>query len=192
MSKILVATSNKGKMVEINFFLKNLNIELADLSSYPSTPPKENGLTFEENALIKADYYSSLTRLNVLTDDSGLCIDALEGKPGIYTARWADKNDKFDKIANLIAHSRTKNYQAYFTCVLCYKELDKKAVFFEGRTDGRISFPPKGEQGLGFDSIFIAEGTNKSFAEMNKDEKLKYSARGKALKKLSSYLSKNE
>lgn len=186
--KILLATSNKGKISDIILALKDINVEILDLSNSALRSPKEYGESFEENALIKANYYSKKMNENVLSDDSGLCIEALDWKPGVYTAIWAKNGNIFEKLHKMIKRTKSNNFNAIFICILCYKVINQKPIFFEGKIYGKVIFPPKGENGFGFDPIFIPNGANKTFAEMSKTEKLKFSSRGLALEKFKHYL----
>ena len=118
--ELIVASHNQGKVKEINILLQPLGIKTRSISEYSNKEPIEDGLTFEENALIKAQSANNLTGMNSLSDDSGLCIEALNGKPGIYSARWAGPNKSFDlamtKIGKLLKDKQNKN--AYFVCAL--------------------------------------------------------------------------
>lgn len=190
MDEILIATSNKGKLAEIKHFLGE-DCKLLDLSSYKTNQPEENGESFHDNALIKASDYSEVTKMTVLADDSGLAVEALNGAPGVFTARLGRDKDRFDKLLQLIKDSGSSNYRAHFVCVLCYKKLGDKPVFFEGKSYGSLVFPPRGEYGFGFDPIFIPDKANKTFAEMTQEEKLTYSARGEALEKFKLYMKRN-
>ncbi len=190
MTKILIATSNEGKKREFIHYLTKLDLDIESLAKNQFSEPEEDGTTFADNALIKANYYYLKTGNIILADDSGICVDALGGRPGIYTARWGSHKDKFERIYNGIKDDANNNYEANFTCVLCYKTNEKTHIFFEGVTEGLIAKEPRGNQGFGFDAIFIPNGSNKTFAEMSIDEKLSFSPRGKALTKLVNYLNK--
>jgi XTP/dITP diphosphohydrolase len=188
IKRILLATSNKGKTSDIALALKDTAVEVLDLSNFNLRSPVEYGESFEDNALIKANYYSKRMNENVLSDDSGLCIEALDWKPGVHTAIWAKDRNIFEKLQKMIKRTKSNNFNAIFICILCYKKIYKEPIFFEGKISGKVTFPPKGENGFGFDPIFIPDGTNKTFAEMSKAEKLKFSSRGIALEKFKHYL----
>ena len=183
--ELIVASHNQGKVKEINVLLQPLGIKTSSISKYSNKEPIEDGLTFEENALIKAQSANNLTGMNSLSDDSGLCIEALNGKPGIYSARWAGPNKSFDlamtKIGKLLKDKQNKN--AYFVCALALVTKDKKSFCFTGTVKGKISFPPKGTNGFGYDPIFIPDNYRKSFGEMLPSEKDIISHRSDAFKK---------
>ena len=183
--ELIVASHNQGKVKEINILLQSLGIKTSSISKYSNKEPIEDGLTFEENALIKAQSANNLTGMNSLSDDSGLCIEALNGKPGIYSARWAGPNKSFDlamtKIEKLLKDKQNKN--AYFVCALALVTKNKKSFCFIGTVKGKISFPPKGTNGFGYDPIFIPDNYRKSFGEMLPSEKDIISHRSDAFKK---------
>ena len=183
--ELIVASHNQGKVKEINILLQPLGIKTRSISEYSNKEPIEDGLTFEENALIKAQSANNLTGMNSLSDDSGLCIEALNGKPGIYSARWAGPNKSFDlamtKIEKLLKDKQNKN--AYFVCALALVTKNKKSFSFIGTVKGKISFPPKGTNGFGYDPIFIPDNYRKSFGEMLPSEKDVISHRSDAFTK---------
>ena len=171
--QILIASHNSGKVKEINILLSPLGLKAIPISKFSKIEPIENGNTFEENALIKAQYANSLTGMNALSDDSGLCIEALNGEPGIYSARWAGPKKDFsiamNKIKKMLKNKDNKN--AYFVCALALVTKSKKSLCFTGKVRGKISFPPKGNNGFGYDPIFIPHSNNISFGEMLPNEK---------------------
>ena len=183
--KIIIASHNKGKVEEINLLLKPLKLEAIAISNYSKIEPLENGLTFEENALIKAYYANKITGLNSLSDDSGLCIEALNGSPGIYSSRWAGKDKNFTKAMKKIETKliNNKNTKAYFICSLALVTKNKESFCFTGKINGRLRFPPRGSNGFGYDPIFIPENYKKSFGEMRPSEKDKISHRTIAFNK---------
>ena len=187
--ELIVASHNQGKVKEINILLQSLGIKTSSISKYSNKEPIEDGLTFEENALIKAQSANNLTGMNSLSDDSGLCIEALNGKPGIYSARWAGPNKSFDlamtKIEKLLKDKQNKN--AYFVCALALVTKNKKSFCFTGTVKGKISFPPKGTNGFGYDPIFIPFKKKYTFAEMNPKEKYKIDHRFRAYKKIKKF-----
>jgi XTP/dITP diphosphohydrolase len=202
LNKLLIATGNKGKLKEFkqSFDRNNINIELLSLAAFDVEEPEENGQDFIDNALIKAQYYSKKTNLIALADDSGLVIDQLDGRPGIYSARWAGVNKDFnlaiEKVRQEIINKNLdqKNITASFHCVLClffpdHLILNKvKKIFFSGKLEGRISFPSRGKNGFGYDPIFIPNGYNVTLAEMLDKEKEAISHRNIALKKFYEFL----
>jgi XTP/dITP diphosphohydrolase len=214
ISEILIATHNKGKFEEISSLLSEINIKAISPFEFNFIEPEENGSTFEENSQIKAKFYGNKTGLVSLADDSGICIEALNGAPGIDSAPFAvDETGKrnflyaFEKIFKN-KEKINQNPNAYFICNLSLfipKEFflesnisnqnnDSKNEFiisFEGRIDGKLTYPPKGEKGFGYDPIFIKNGMNKTFGEIDANEKDKASHRGNAFEKLINWLKKN-
>lgn len=186
-NKLLIASGNKGKISEISNLLAPFNIEVVPASNYEIEEPEENGTTFIENAEIKSRYYSKKTGLASLSDDSGLCVEALDGKPGIYSARWAGEKKDFSvaikRIENELADNDNK--KAKFVCALSlyFPETDE-VENFEGTVEGNLSFPPKGQNGFGYDPIFVAQGMSQTFAEMDSEEKHRISHRADAFNKL--------
>lgn len=198
LKKLLIASGNKGKIKEIKDLLKDLNIEilsLKDIELDNIEEPEETSKTFAENSLIKAKYYAEKSGYFTLSDDSGLCVKALNNDPGIYSARWAGANKDFNYAMNLIKskldETNTEDYSANFTCVVTLYNPDKnEAEYFEGIVDGDLTFPPRGNGGFGYDPIFIPKGYNETFAELPLEVKQKISHRANALKKLKESLSK--
>ncbi len=191
--KLLIASSNKGKIKEIQELLQPLNIEVVSAADFNLPEPEENGSTFIENAEIKARYYGSKTNLPSIADDSGLCVNALSGAPGIYSARWAGENKDFtiamQRIEKEIGNNQNKS--GFFACALSlYWPEDGHIENFEGRVYGNLTFPPRGNNGFGYDPIFIANGYDKTFAEMDPNEKQKISHRADAFRKLVSFFYK--
>jgi XTP/dITP diphosphohydrolase len=200
--KLLIATNNKGKFLEISSLLKPLKIEAVSTADFNLDEPEETGETFEENSLIKAKYYASKTGLIALADDSGLCVEALDGNPGIHSARFAidektgEKNFPlaFEKIffeLQEIGITIEKKPKAYFICNLAlFDPATNFSIAFEGRVDGHLIFPARGEKGFGYDPIFIKKGMKKTFGEIEASEKDKISHRGCAFTKFVTWLEK--
>jgi XTP/dITP diphosphohydrolase len=203
MTTIAIATNNAGKLKEINDLLAAINIKA--ISPFAIKPdllePEETATTFGENALIKARYYGDATNLIALADDSGLCIPALDNAPGVHSARFAldaNGNKDFDlafaKIAQQLQGLGFDNFNkasAYFVCNLClYNPLNKNFINFEGRVDGWIQYPAKGDFGFGYDPIFIKNGMQQTFAEIEPAQKALISHRHLAFTKLQAYLLK--
>jgi len=192
-AQLLIATNNKGKFFEIESLLNQINIKAIPTFQFNIEEPEETGKTFAENSLLKARYYGSKTGLTALADDSGLCVDAMNGEPGIYSARFA-KNERsennfnfaFEKISAAI---KNNNYAAHFICNLGF--FDPKTNFeisFEGRVDGNLTFPARGNKGFGYDPIFIKNGMNQTFGEIDPKEKDQISHRADAFLKLVNWL----
>jgi XTP/dITP diphosphohydrolase len=192
ITEILIASGNKGKVVEIADLLKKINISAISAADFDLEEPEETGDSFEKNSVLKARYYGDKTGLVSLADDSGLCIDFLGGKPGIHSARWAINEDgskdfrsAFKKIRQelILKGIDLKNQivKAHFVCNLTvYNPQSGQIKSFEGRVYGKISFPPKGLNGFGYDPIFIAIGSNQTFGEISPKDKDKISHRTKA------------
>ena len=186
-SRLLIASGNAGKILEISALLTPLGIKSISASQFNLPEPEENGKTFAENSLIKAKFYGEKTKIVALADDSGLCIEAMNGEPGIHSARFAQKNfpEAFEKISKKIK----ENPRAYFVCNLTIFDPEKNfSISFEGRVDGSLIFPPRGTKGFGYDPIFIKDGMMKTFGEIDPQEKDQISHRGEAFKKLINWL----
>lgn len=185
--KVAIASKNKGKIEEFRKLLTPLNIEVVDVEF---EDVEENGTTFAENSLIKAKNLRNYTDLTILSDDSGLLIDTFNGWPGIHTAREfiSYKTDR-EKCLKMIEIMKDKeNRKAQFVSVITLLTPDNKVYEFVGNAYGNISDEIKGENGHGFDSIFLENETNKTFAQMSIDEKNINSHRAKAFKKLVEFL----
>ncbi len=190
INKIVVASHNQGKIKEIDAMLAPFNIEVLSAAELNLPDVEETGTTFEENARLKADTLCRLTGLACLADDSGLCVDALGGRPGVYSARYAEDasgNRDFDKaIERLIGELRktgNDDWSAHFSCVLAFAVLNQETQIFEGRVDGKIVPERSGDKGFGFDPVFMPEGFDKTFANFTKEEKAAVSHRGRAFQK---------
>jgi len=192
-SQILIASGNAGKIKEISALLTPLQIKPIPASQFNLIEPDETGETFAENALIKAKFYGEKTKIIALADDSGLCVEAMNGAPGIHSARFAlnEKGEKdFPKAFEKIAAAIKENNRAYFICNLTLFDPEKNfSISFEGRVDGKIIFPPRGDKGFGYDPIFIKDGMSKTFGEIDPAEKDQISHRGEAFKKFIKALS---
>ena len=195
INKILIGTNNKGKLKEIRNLLPK-NIKTLSTLSYKLKSPIENGKTFKENSLIKSKYFSKKTNLICLADDSGLEIDILNKKPGIYSARWGGKNSDFNKAIKKVYNEldkkdtnwKIKKIKARFVCALSICYLNKKIACVEGKIEGYISSKPKGKNGFGYDPIFIPKNKKKTFGEMNFVQKCKIDHRYIAFKKIKKFL----
>ncbi len=177
----VLATNNVHKKEEIQQILPDFII-LKTLEDIDFTDEiEETGTTFHENALIKAKQVFDFCKLPVFADDSGLVIQALNGEPGIYSARYAKSGIFADNIQKVLEKLNGKtNRNAYFVCVICWYN-GKKPIYFEGKIHGTISENIQGENGFGYDPIFIPEGYEMSFAQLSSSEKNKISHRAKAL-----------
>jgi len=194
ISKILIGTNNRGKLREITSLLPK-NIKIFSTKDFNLKSPRETGKTFKSNALIKAKYFSKKTNLICLSDDSGLEIDLLKRKPGIYSARWGGKKNDFDKamlrvykeLGKKDKNWKLKKISARFVCALAIYWPTRKKIFSEGKISGRISNKKKGKNGFGYDPIFIPNGYKKTFGEMRKKYKYKIDHRTKAFMKLKKF-----
>ena len=195
INKLLVGTNNKGKLREIKDLLPKY-IKTFSPSDFNLKSPKENGKTFEENSSIKSRYFSKKTNLVCMADDSGLEIDILGKKPGIFSARWAGKNSNFNLAIKKVyrkLNERDKNWtkkkiKARFICALTISYLDKTLVSVVGKVEGKISSTPKGKNGFGYDPIFIPNRKKKTFGEIKSYQKYKIDHRFKAFKKIKKFL----
>ena len=215
---LLIATSNKGKVAEIASLLEGLDCRVIGLEDLPQVPPpvEETGTTFVENALIKADYYHAASGLLTLADDSGLEVDALDGRPGVYSARYGGEGLSGAKqIALLLEEMKDtpeEKRTARFVCAVALvgvagKTSDKREPArrldgalvdspvrpqirqtFEGQCEGRIAYAPRGAGGFGYDPIFIDVELGRTFAELSPGEKSSRSHRGKAIRAAIKYL----
>ena len=195
ISKLLIGTNNKGKYKEIRDLLPKY-IKTYSTSEFNLKSPKEDGLTFIENSLIKSKYFSKKTKLICLADDSGLEIDLLDKNPGIYSARWGGKGGDFDKAINRVYRElkkkdkklKQKKIKARFICALSISYLDKKISSVLGKVEGYISNEPRGSNGFGYDPIFVPKNKNKTFGEMSSLQKYKMDHRFDAFKKIKKFL----
>ena len=185
MKKILIGTHNKGKFKEIAYLLSK-NLKKISPLSLKIKSPKETGKSFKSNSMLKVKFFSKYVNYPVISDDSGLCIEALNNKPGIYSARLAKKHGSFFKAMNFILKKMKKksNRNATFVCNLSYKARGKKIISVEGKVRGKISKKILGKKGFGYDPIFIPHKKKISFGQMAKLKKIKMDHRYFAFKKL--------
>lgn len=190
MSKFVIATNNKKKLAELNRILlplgidavtaKEIGVELGDV--------EENGSTFSENAYIKAKSAFDLLggKYCVVADDSGLCVDALDGRPGVFSARYGGEGltdkDRYTLLLEEMKSVKAQDRGAHFACCICVIMTDTTVIEAQGKCFGTISNEPQGDGGFGYDPVFMVSG--KSFAQLSAEEKDLHSHRGKALKEL--------
>ena len=194
IKEILIGTNNKGKFKEIRDLLPK-KIKTYSTSEFNLKSPRENGKSFRENSLIKSSYFSKKTKLVCLADDSGLEIDILNKKPGLYSARWAGRKSNFKIAIKRVyreLNKKNRNWKkvkikARFICALSISNLDKKLVCTIGKIEGRISPVPKGKNGFGYDPIFIPYGKKITFGEMKSSKKYKIDHRFRAFKKIKKF-----
>jgi XTP/dITP diphosphohydrolase len=193
-SRLLVATTNEGKLAELNELLSPLKIELLDLSSIDDVSEvPEVGETFAANAALKASEYARRSRMLTIADDSGLEVAALDGRPGVYTARYAGEDTGFDhKMATLIdelANAPSKDRSARFVCAVAIAAPDGDLLFTgEGVCTGRIAHEPRGQNGFGFDPVFIPDGMDLTFGELSVNVKQQISHRARAFAQIMPFL----
>jgi len=190
MNKLVLATGNLGKVKELSDMLNSLNIEVVPQSEFNVPEVAETGTTFVENAIIKARHAAKITGLPVIADDSGLEVDALNGAPGIYSARFAgtDASDK-DNLLKLLSELKDvpeEKRTARFWCVLVLMRHadDPTPLICQGFWEGKITTEPSGENGFGYDPVFYVPEKNTTSAQLDKATKNTLSHRGKALKQL--------
>lgn len=191
MQKIVLATRNPGKAAEIKKILSGF--ELITLDAFPEAPEvEETGATLEENAVLKASETAKHTGLLSMADDSGLEVEALDGRPGVRSARFAGENATYDDNNRLLLKllEDEDNRRARFRCVIAVCGPSRPPLTAEGVCEGRITARPRGSGGFGYDPVFLVNGKEKTFAELSADEKNALSHRAKALKKIKSMLAR--
>ncbi len=183
--KLVIASHNPGKVREIGELLARFGIETVSAAELDLPEPDETGTTFIANAELKAMQAADLSGLPALADDSGLCVEALNGDPGIFSARWAGEDKDFGLAMQLVwdaiqAKGPDVGHDAHFVCALALAWPDGHVEVFEGRVDGTISWPPRGTKGFGYDAIFQPNGHTVSFGEMEPEQKHAMSHRADA------------
>ncbi|HMI40777.1 MAG TPA: RdgB/HAM1 family non-canonical purine NTP pyrophosphatase [Sphingomicrobium sp.] len=193
IEKLVIATHNPGKLREIEELLAPLGIPCVGAAELGLPEPEEIGNTFVDNAELKAREAADLSGLPALADDSGLSVDALHGRPGIFSARWAEDeagNRDFARAMERVwreveAAGPEAGHDAHFACALAIAWPDNgQTESFDGRVDGTLVWPPRGERGFGYDPMFVAAGFAQTFGEIDPAEKHKISHRARAFKKL--------
>lgn len=186
LKELVIASHNKGKIAEFEKMLEPYGVKIYSADDLNLPDVEETGITFAENAILKAEALAKICNKPCLADDSGLCVTALGGRPGVYSARYAPNRD-FDKamtmLVNEIKETGSEDWSAHFACVLALKEPSKDIKVFEGRVNGKIIEDKRGENGFGFDPIFVPNGFDRTFAEMSSEEKKQISHRGRAVAK---------
>ncbi len=173
---LVVATHNAGKLREIEELLKPFGVETLGAGALGLDEPEETGSTFRDNAVLKAEAAARASGMVALADDSGLCVEALEGAPGIYSARWAGESKNFSAAmarveSELEARGAPQPWRAAFVSALALAWPDGAVETFEGRVEGALVFPPRGTAGFGYDPIFRPDGHERTFGEMSSEEK---------------------
>ena len=189
--KLVIASHNEGKVREIRALLEPYGVEPVSAKELDLPEPVENGTTFFANAELKARAAADLSGLPALADDSGLCVDALGGDPGVLTADWAetpngrDWNLAMRKVEDaLAAKGPETGRDAHFVCVLALAWPDGHVEWFEGRAEGSLTWPPRGTVGFGYDPVFVPSGDTRSYAELDPAEKHAISHRADAFRQL--------
>ncbi len=187
LEKIVVASGNEGKIAEIKAIFKGVEIvSMAELGFTDDI--EETGKSFKENAYIKASVIAEKFKMPALSDDSGLCVDALGGAPGIYSARFSGEGPKANRALLLKRMEHVTDRRAHFESAVCLCMPDGKCIFGEGKTYGKILWEEIGDKGFGYDSLFYSNDLNKSFGLAEEDEKNSVSHRFRALKDLTEKL----
>lgn len=187
---LVLATHNKGKKKEFDTLLSGLVGEVKSAGDLGLIEPPETGTTFLENATMKAVTAMKATGLPALADDSGMCVNALDGAPGVYSADWAGPEKDFKRAMSDVHEKMGDNLDrgAQFMCILVLAYPDGRIESFEGRCDGTIIWPARGLEGFGYDPMFLPDGKDKTFGEMSSDEKHAISHRARAVDKFITYL----
>lgn len=192
--ELIVATGNQGKLKEIRELLSDLEITVRCMKDIWEIPPEieENGATFFQNAAIKADWVFGETGIWTLADDSGLCVDALGGKPGVKSARFAGEHGDTKannlKLLSLLSEIPNEKRTARFVCATVVRINEEIILKAEGSCEGKISFRESGSNGFGYDPLFYPDGYDQTMAEISNEEKNSISHRGKALQKIKEML----
>jgi len=186
--RLVIATHNKGKLAEMRELLGRHGVEAVSASELNLPEPDETGMTFAANARIKAEAAANASGLPSFADDSGLAVDALDGAPGIYSARWAGETKDFrhamEKVEGMLRERdafKSEQRKAHFVSVLCVAWPDGHVEEFEGKVDGRLVWPPRGDQGFGYDPMFLPHGFDLTFGEMTSDQKHGLPPKGQGL-----------
>lgn len=194
MLKIALGTSNPHKLEEINDMIQEIHPDSVEFVLVEGEfDPIENGTTFEENSYIKAAEAAKIMGIPALADDTGLCVDALDGCPGVYSARYApDQKSKISKLLDEMKHVEQKNRKAHFVCTMTLVAPNGEKLFSNtGRIDGYIDIKPSGEYGFGYDPLFFIPDLNKTMAEMTLKEKNTLSHRARALRPMIEWIKSN-
>ena len=189
---LIIASHNKGKVAEIADLLAPFGLDVVSAGALNLPEPEETGLTYIANAELKALAAAEAANMPALADDSGLSVNALGGAPGIYSARWAGPDKDFDhamrRVADALLMSGTTDRSAEFVCALTLAWPDGHKLSFEGRVGGTIAWPARGENGFGYDPIFVPTGHDITFGEMDPDKKHAMSHRAVAFAQLVDHL----
>jgi XTP/dITP diphosphohydrolase len=194
--KLVIATHNAGKLLEMQSLLQPYGMDCVSAGELGLPEPEETGVTFEENALIKAHAAATAANLPALADDSGLCVNALDGRPGVYTADWAERQSfegapgrdwylAMGKVEGMLcAMGPDVDRSCWFNSTLALAWPDGRHAVFHGRVNGQLVWPPRGTKGFGYDPVFVPAGSSTSFGEIEWDEKQRVDHRANAFAKL--------
>lgn len=187
--KLVIASHNEGKVREIRALLEPYGMDVVSAGELDLPEPEETGTTFVANAELKALQAADLSGLPALSDDSGLCVEALSGDPGIFSARWAGESKDFGAAMALVERNigdkgPNASRDAHFICALALAWPDGHVEWFEGRVDGTLVWPPRGDRGFGYDAMFLPDGGAETFGEMDPDAKHAISHRADAFRQL--------
>jgi XTP/dITP diphosphohydrolase len=189
---LVVASHNPGKLREIAELLAPFNLTIKSAAELGLPEPEETGATFAENAALKAHAAADASGFTALSDDSGLAVTALDGAPGIYSARWAGPSKDFagamSQVEEVLKEKGASDFSAKFVCALALVRPGAEAEIFQGEVTGRLVFPPRGARGFGYDPIFVADGMHETFGEIDPVEKHAMSHRARAFAKLKQHL----
>ncbi len=190
---LLIGSGNRDKAAELNMLLAGTDWEVRSLADYPKVEePVEDADTFEGNAMLKAKYYGELFEVACVADDSGIEVDALDGEPGVYSARYAGEEcsyaDNNRKLLKALSPVENEKRGARFVCCAAYLSEDGRFRIEFGEVRGRVTREAKGENGFGYDPVFIPGGSGLTFGEMEPSEKKTFSHRGEAFKKMRAFL----
>ena len=183
--RLVIATHNPGKLAEMRDLLALYGVDAISVGELGLTEPEETGVSFRANARIKAEAAAKASNMPAFADDSGLAVDALDGQPGIHSARWAGPDKDFagamTEIERLIEEKKSSDRRAHFVAALCLAWPDGHVEEFEARVDGTLVDPPRGSKGFGYDPIFQPDGFDRTFGEMSAEEKHGLPPHGKGL-----------
>ena len=186
--RLVIATHNPGKLVEMRELLSVYGVEAVAADELKLAEPEETGKTFAANARIKAEAAARTSGMPAFADDSGLAVDALDGDPGIYSARWAGPDKDFRRAMNQVqtrlierGAKAVERRRAHFVSALCVAWPDGHVEEFEARVNGTVVWPPRGTQGFGYDPLFLPDGATRTFGEMSAEEKHSLPPRGQGL-----------
>ena len=192
-TSLLIATQNQGKVAEMRKLLhiiaQDLNVNIVGLNAFPDIqPPEEIGNTFAENAEIKAQFYNAAFNITAIADDSGLVVDTLNGAPGVHSARYGGPGlndaDRTDLLLKNMEHIPDTERSARFVCAICLAGNHPELLTAEGRVEGTITRAPRGNNGFGYDPVFVPDGMTQTTAEMSTERKSEISHRGRAVRAL--------